>query len=145
MKTIPNELFFEWAEAELARKRNVAIRVKGNSMYPFLRSEKDEVLLSPCHASELKQMDVVLFRYRGRHVLHRIIHLKDERVVLRGDGIYGYSEECAVTDVLGKVTKIRRNGRAGFSTTNLLWQCAGWLWYCSYPLRRLKRWLMMVD
>lgn len=145
MKTIPNNIFFEWAESELSQRRNVCIRVKGNSMKPFLRSERDEVLLSPCQPSELKSMDVVLFKYRGRHVLHRIIIRNKEKLLLRGDGVYNQHEECTTADVLGIVKVVRRDSKREFSTENLFWKYSGRLWAVSYPLRRqlirLMNWL----
>ena len=33
-------------------------------------------------------MDVVLFRYNGRHVLHRIIRREGTRLYIRGDGSF---------------------------------------------------------
>ena len=53
-------------------------------------------------------MDVVLFRYRGKHVLHRIICREGERLLIQGDGSIVAKEECTVDDVVGKVVQICR-------------------------------------
>ena len=73
MKKIPNELFFSWVDAEIAEGHSVQFRVKGNSMFPLLRNGCDQVVISPCNAQDIKPMDIVLFRYRGGHILHRVL------------------------------------------------------------------------
>ena len=70
MKNIPNDMFFAWVESEIAAGRSVRFQLKGISMFPLLRNQKDEVVLVPCRAEELRVRDVVLFRYKGKHLLH---------------------------------------------------------------------------
>ena len=53
MKQIPNQLFFEWVEQEIAEGRSVRIRLVGHSMFTLIRNGKDEVLLTPCADEEL--------------------------------------------------------------------------------------------
>lgn len=108
MKQIPNDLFFEWVESEIAQGRSVQIRLKGVSMYPLLREGKDEVILAACPSEELRPMDVVLFRYHGVHVLHRIIRRDGEMLTMQGDGSFSARETCAVEDVIGRVTNVIR-------------------------------------
>ena len=48
MILLPNQLFFAEVEAMLAEGREVQIRMKGHSMRPLLRSERDQVVLTPC-------------------------------------------------------------------------------------------------
>lgn len=59
MKCIPNDVFFAWVESEIAEGHSVRFRLKGQSMFPLLRNERDEVVLYPCHENELRPMDVV--------------------------------------------------------------------------------------
>ena len=74
MILLPNQLFFAEVEAMLAEGREVQIRMKGHSMRPLLRSERDQVVLTPCaDPARLQPGDVVLFRCCGRHILHRIV------------------------------------------------------------------------
>ena len=73
MILLPNQLFFAEVEAMLSEGREVQIRMKGHSMRPLLRSERDQVVLTPCtDPARLRPGDVVLFRCCGRHILHRI-------------------------------------------------------------------------
>lgn len=77
MILLPNQLFFAEVEAMLAEGREVQIRMKGHSMRPLLRSERDQVVLTPCaDPARLQPGDVVLFRCEGRHILHRILRIE---------------------------------------------------------------------
>ena len=96
MRKIPNELFFSRVEAEIAGGHPVKFRLKGWSMFPLLCDGRDEVVLYPCTEDELRPMDVVLFRYNGRHVLHRIIRREGARLYIRGDGSFVAREQCTV-------------------------------------------------
>lgn len=88
MRKIPNELFFSRVEAEIAGGHPVKFRLKGWSMFPLLCDGRDEVVLYPCTEDELRPMDVVLFRYNGRHVLHRIIRREGARLYIRGGRLF---------------------------------------------------------
>ena len=41
MKCIPNDVFFAWVESEIAEGHSVRFRLKGQSMFPLLRNERD--------------------------------------------------------------------------------------------------------
>ena len=128
MKQISNDLFFAWVESEIAEGRNVRFRLKGNSMYPLLRSGKDEVILYPCTDDELKPMDVVLFRYRGVHVLHRIIYRKGNELLIQGDGSFVAKEQCVVSDVVGVVREIVRPSGKCVPVDSWQWKLPSRLW-----------------
>lgn len=128
MKCIPNDVFFAWVESEIAEGHSVRIRLKGQSMFPLLRNERDEVVLYPCHENELHPMDVVLFRYQGRHVLHRILRREGDWLYLRGDGSYVAKEECMVTDVVGKVHEIIRPSGKVIPVDAWQWRLSSKLW-----------------
>jgi len=65
MILLPNQLFFAEVEAMLSEGREVQIRMKGHSMRPLLRSERDQVVLTPCtDPARLRPGDVVLFSKR---------------------------------------------------------------------------------
>ena len=84
MKRLPNDCFFSLVEDDIHHGKSVRFRMKGSSMFPLLREGKDEVAVYPCKAESLKPMDVVLFRYRGRCLLHRIVGMKDGRFIMQG-------------------------------------------------------------
>lgn len=128
MKQLSNASFFAWVEAEIAEGHPVRFRLKGQSMFPLLRDSRDEVVLYPCTSEELRPMDVVLFRYRDGHVLHRILRREGERLFLRGDGSYVAWEECKVTDVVGKMHEVVRPSRKVVSVDAWQWRLSSWLW-----------------
>lgn len=128
MKQLSNESFFAWVETEIAEGHPVRFRLKGQSMFPLLRNLRDEVVLHPCVPEELGPMDVVLFRYHGTHVLHRILRREGQRLFLRGDGSYVAREECMVADVVGKVREIVRPSRKIVPVDAWQWRFPSWLW-----------------
>ena len=128
MKQIPNEVFFAWVESEIAEGNSVRFRMKGQSMFPLLRNGLDEVVLYPCREDELQPMDVVLFRYQGRHILHRILRREGGWLYLQGDGSYVAKEKCTITDVVGKVQKIIRPSGKVIGVDDWRWRLFSRLW-----------------
>lgn len=128
MKKIPNGLFFSRVETEIAGGRPVRFRLKGWSMFPLLRDGQDEVVLYPCTEDELMPMDVVLFRYNGRHVLHRIIRRNGALLYIRGDGSFVAQEQCTVTDVVGKLRFVIRPSGRVVSVNGWSWRLPSMLW-----------------
>lgn len=145
MITISNDLFFSRVEEEIAGGHSVRFRLKGWSMFPLLRDGIDDVILFPCNAEELKPMDVILFRYNGGHVLHRIIEIDGDCLNLMGDGSFKARERCAVEDVVGKVRFIVRPSGNIVSVDNWLWRFPSRLWQMTGPFRNpLLRILRML-
>ena len=141
MKIVANDTFFAWVEAEIAAGRPVRFRLKGNSMFPLLRNGKDVVVLEKCPADSLQPMDVVLFRYRGKHVLHRIIRREGEWLLIQGDGSMVAKEECTVDDVVGKVVQICRPSGKILAVDSWQWRLPSRLWR---GLGFLRTWLLRV-
>ena len=136
MITLPNKLFFEEIEEIIATGNPVTFKVKGNSMRPYLRNEKDAVILSPFRPEELLPGTIVLFRYHNKHTLHRIIKIKNDLLIIQGDGVCKRCEEAQKSDVIGIVSRIiRPNGKqvspAGY-LSRIYWRC----WRFLRPVRR---------
>lgn len=140
-KQIPNALFFAQVEAELAQGREVSIRLVGTSMRPLLRGGVDELVIVPCRADDLQQLDVVLFRHRGRHLLHRIVHISPSGFTMQGDGVWASQEHCTAADIVGRLSVIRRPSCRPLPVTALSWRFRSRLWHL---LRPLRRWLLRV-
>ena len=128
MKQIPNDLFFAWVESEIAQGRSVQIRLKGTSMYPLLREGKDEVILSACPTKELQTMDVVLFRYNGMHILHRIIQRDGNKLTMQGDGSFSTRENCTADDVIARVEAVVRPSGKVVTVDDWRWKVPSLLW-----------------
>lgn len=131
MKVISNDIFFAHVEELLAEGQSVAIRVKGYSMRPFMRSDRTQVRIAPLVETErtsLRVGDVVLFRHRGRHVMHRIRKIERDNITLAGDGNYRIWECCHRNDVVGVVVEVIGYGGASISCNSCVWRAVSWLW-----------------
>ena len=107
-KQIANDLFFASVEEFLKEGRSVEMTVKGFSMRPFLRNERDVVVLAPLAIdAPLRRGMVVLFRYNDKHVLHRYVGDKEGLCVMQGDGNYRVEELVAREAVVAYVSEVR--------------------------------------
>ena len=128
MRTMPNDIFFTEVEHIIAEGGEVVLCVKGNSMRPFIRSDRTRVRFSMCDPQSLKRGDIVLFRYHDRHIMHRIIRREGDRLLLAGDGNYRKTEQCTTDDVAAIVTAvIRPNGRV-IPCDSTIWRTASAIW-----------------
>lgn len=141
MKIVANNTFFAWVEAEIAADRSVRFRLKGNSMFPLLRNGKDVVVIAKCSPESLKPMDVVLFRYKGKHLLHRIIRREGDQLLIQGDGSMVAMEQCSVVDVVGKVIQVCRPSGRVIPVDSWKWTLPSRLWRGSGFLRK---WMLKV-
>lgn len=135
MKTLANEIFFAQVETEISAGRSVRFKVKGHSMYPLLRDGKDEVTISPL-TCDPSVYDIVLFRYRGKHILHRIISIEGDTYTIQGDGIYISCEKCTREDIIGVVTQIHKKNGLEINTSWGLFRFNSWCWYKLLFMRR---------
>ena len=102
---------------------------KGNSMLPFIRGGVDSVKLR--EPKSLEVGNIVLARFGGRYLVHRIIAIDGTKVTLMGDGnLRGLTEEGDVSEVLGVVDEIiLPNGRHRKPGK-------GWIWRKLLPVRK---------
>ncbi|MBE6282230.1 MAG: S26 family signal peptidase [Bacteroides sp.] len=141
MNQIPNDAFFNLVEDEISNGRKVQFRIKGDSMSPLLRDNKDDIVLYPCVGDELSPMDIVLFRYKGKYLLHRIIRREGNRLYIQGDGSYIAKEECSIDDVIGKVQMIVRPSGKIISVNSWQWR---WLSYIWLKIRIIRNLLLRI-
>ena len=139
MKLVRNDIFFAQVEELLAEGQSVVIRVKGYSMRPFMRSDRTQVRIAPATETaraELKVGDIVLFRHRGHHIMHRIRRIEGDNLTLAGDGNYRIWEQCHREDVVGIVSHIiKRNGRS-IACNSHRWHLNSTLWLTLPQLAR---------
>ena len=125
---LPNRLFFEQVEQVLTEGEDVRIRMKGHSMRPLLRQERDTVVLRRCDVRRLRPGDVVLFRYRGQHILHRILRRDGAHFLLAGAGNYRLREQCTSDDIVARmVCVVRPSGRI-VDCASRRWRIQSRLW-----------------
>lgn len=63
---------------------DVTLTVTGTSMWPFFKENKTKVKLAKI--TEIKKGKSYLFEFEGRHVIHRLVKIKGEGLIFRGDG-----------------------------------------------------------
>lgn len=111
---VANEIYFAAVEEQLSEGRQVRLLLSGTSMQSALHPG-DELTLAPMEG-EPRVGDVVLFRYAGRHLLHRVVAVDGDQVTLQGDNCYT-CERCRRQDIVGRLTAVR-----GMATDGPEWQ-----------------------
>lgn len=89
--------------------RTVEFSPKGYSMWPTLEPGRDVVRMAHCPSPQAG--DIVLARWDGKVVLHRVTAIRGGEYILRGDSNLYQTETCPATDIAGRVECVMRGGR----------------------------------
>lgn len=131
---LPNDILLSEVARLVAEGESVTIRTKGNSMLPFIRGERDSVVLEA--PDEFGVMDIVLAEIRqGMFVLHRVVDMNGDEVVLMGDGNLVGRERCLRNDVAAKAVAIVKDGKK-VDCRSRGHLCRARIWKSLLPLRR---------
>ncbi len=136
---LANDVFFDEVIHLLDKGRRVTIPVKGFSMLPFIRGGKDTVVLEK--ATEIAPDDIVLFRYSGRWVMHRVLFIEDGLVTIQGDGVWSGREVVGPKQIYGRAVEILRRGKRRVNPYSAwqLWKVHRW-----QGLGRLRRYILFI-
>ena len=108
--TMPNSILLGDVKQLITEGRKVTLKVKGNSMRPFIEGERDSVILTG--SDNYQQGDIVIAEIsEGNFVLHRIIQINEKEAILMGDGNLAKTERCDIHHVVAKVETIIRKGK----------------------------------
>ena len=123
----------------LAQGRSVSLTVTGESMSPFLRHGRDQVLLE-CVTAPPGRGDMVLFQRRGgQYIMHRILRrLPDGNYALIGDGQQQVEKPIAPQQIFAVVTQVCRKG-AWIGPEAFWWRFFAGPWLTLLPLRPTLR------
>ncbi len=106
----------------------------GVSMKPMLRNRRDRIVVLPVGDRTLGKGDLPLYRRPdGAYVLHRIIGVKGDHYIIRGDNTYA-KEIVPHAWVLGYVSEFYRGERHVLSSSKR-YRLYVTLWQLLYPLR----------
>ena len=142
MKVIPNNVFFKNIEQMLSEGKSVELRCFGRSMQPYLRGDGEEVIIaSPFSADELIPGSIVLYRYRGNHICHRIVWRNGDDLIMQGDGATKKREKVQVSDVIGFIRTIVRDNEKPVSTQS---KAAKRYWRYWNRLSPVRKYLMYI-
>ncbi|MCS7221692.1 MAG: signal peptidase I [Anaerolineae bacterium] len=95
----------------LASGRALTVRVRGYSMFPWLRPG-DLVRVEPVDVMTLHPGDVILFRAGNLAITHRLLRWKDGFLITKGDAAPCPDRPLSPAEVAGRVVEVRRGGRA---------------------------------
>ncbi len=124
-------------EQMLERDGVIVYKTRGVSMRPMLKQNRDLVTVRKFEG-RLKKYDVPLYRRKtGGYVLHRIIGLKDDCYIIRGDNTFK-KEYVPDSEVLGVLTEFKRKGR-DHSVDSAGYKLYARFWNLIYPLRWVMR------
>ena len=138
IRIIQNKLFFKEVASRIAHGERVTIRVKGNSMLPFVRDVKDKVVLeSPTQQSFQKGRLLLVQMPSKSYLLHRVEKIDNHtQITLRGDGNLSIAETCTTGDVIAEATTVVRSGKE-IQVGSLQWNLFRYLWPSNPFLRRV--------
>ena len=137
-KVISNDILIPEIARLVAEGSKVAFTPKGVSMLPFIRGDRDTVLLKAPDA--LSRWDIVLAKIGKAYVLHRIIDIKNEDLILMGDGNLAGVERCRRQDVIAVTEKIIKGKKEIDCRSKWFLRQSG-LWL---KLKPLRRWLLAI-
>ena len=121
-------------EDQLTQEGYYVSTTVGMSMYPMLRDRRDRIVVTVVGEKKLKKYDLPLYKCPdGRYILHRIIGVKKDLYIIRGDNTYA-KEYVPKEWILGYVSEFYREDRH-ILTSSKPYRLYAALWNAIYPLR----------
>ena len=122
----------------LLQNEEAASLTAGASMRPMLREHKDVVVIKRVDAP-LKKGDAVVYpNNNGQYVLHRIIRIKGDTLIIRGDN-NDFIEKVPKDQVVGILKEFYRGGKYCNCEKSVPYKLYSWYIRNSYPLRYIWR------
>lgn len=121
---------------EALEKKGVYVGMTvGVSMYPMLRNKRDTIVVVPPNG-RLKKYDVPLYKRGEQYVLHRILEVREDSYVIRGDNCL--QKEYGITDkeIIGVLTEFYRNGKK-IDMNSIGYRIYTRVWCRIFPIRKI--------
>ena len=97
-------------------------------MRPLLRDGRDKVVLRRCTDADIKKGAVMLFHYRGTHIMHRVVKIEGDVVIFEGDGNYKMQEVALRKDIVAVVEAVVRPSGRRIECRGRRWRMMSNLW-----------------
>lgn len=109
----------------------------GFSMWPMLYNRRDRVIITAKKEGErLHRWDLPLYRLpNGKYVMHRVIAVKDDEYIIRGDNTY-VKEHIPDAWIVGVMTEFYRKGKH-ISASSRTYRFYAAVWQMLLPIRWL--------
>lgn len=98
---------------------DVLVHFKGTSMWPFFKEGITKVRLSKVQS--IKKGNVYLFKENDKFILHRLIKIKDQHLIFRGDGNV-HKETVKKEQLIAQMVAFTNKGKKEVLTTNKLYR-----------------------
>jgi SOS-response transcriptional repressor LexA len=116
-------------EQIIAEGETFKMVVTGYSMLPLLGYGRDTIVVRRTAANEDIVGRIAMFRAVDGHIIvHRVIGVKGDKVVLRGDGNLAQCEKCRRGAILGVVESVVRESQREVSCTSRWWRVRERIW-----------------
>ena len=99
----------------------------GVSMLPMLKNRRDTIVVLP-KTERLKPLDVALYKRGDAYILHRVLSVKEDGYIIRGDNCYS-DEDIPENAVIGVLSEFFRKGKHFYCTDKK---------YLKYAQKRVK-------
>ena len=119
-------------EDMLARDGYLVYRTRGTSMEPMLRQNRD-LVTARVPTGRLKKYDVALYKRGKAYVLHRVVGVKPDHYLIRGDNTYAI-ERVPDEAVIGVLSAFLRKGK-NHDVNERGYRAYVRVWNVIYPLR----------
>ena len=86
----------------------------GVSMLPMLKNRRDTIVVLP-KTERLKPLDVALYKRGEAYILHRVLEVKENGYIIRGDNCYS-DENVPESAVIGVLSEFFRKGKHYYCT-----------------------------
>ena len=129
---VPSRELLPIVRAALERGQHVLMTANGSSMLPFIH-DGDTIELESLRAAPQIGDILLVEGVVGHYVVHRVIRVKGDAFLLRGDAQTQTEGPYTRSRALGKVIASYRGGRARVHRGGR-WRLAGLVWLHSAPL-----------
>jgi len=118
--------------------KEVSLLVSGESMSPFLRTERDYIYFKKPDR-ELRRGDMVFYqRINGQFIMHRIWKRKGNEFYIVGDAQTEIEGPVMQEQIFAYITKVKRKGK-WIGPGDFWWEFFEHVWIRIVPIRRILR------
>lgn len=134
-RLVDNESFMSAVKETLDNGYDVSFTVTGMSMWPFLTSRRDSVVIKKCDFKEIKKGDIVLFSPEAElYLLHRVTGINENSFQTTGDCNCFRDGFFSPDTLIARVETITRKGKS-FSAESKAFVMLSKLWASLFPIR----------
>lgn len=123
-------------ENKLNKDSFVISEFSGQSMFPLLNQNTDKIVVGKVDKSNVKKLDIVLYKTKNGYILHRVIDIKDNTLIIRGDNML-LKEHVDIDNIYGVLVGYY-NTKKYVEITDSINRKYYYLSLISFPFRKIK-------